>query len=88
VFLVCVLVVVICQAAWDHRRPCNSFLTNSFFSCKDRALEHDRPYQRKKKNCIHLLVSKAIVTAQSVSSTCPSQLRSMGRFSYPVLLGV
>ena len=27
----------------------NSFLTNSFFSCKDRALERDRPYQRKKE---------------------------------------
>ena len=43
------LVVLICQAACDHLRPCNSFLTNSFFSCKDRALERDRPYQRKKK---------------------------------------
>ena len=40
---------MICQAACDHRRPCNSFLTYSFFSCKDRALERDRPYQRKKK---------------------------------------
>jgi len=49
VFLVCVLVVMICQAACDHRRPCNSFLTNSFFSCKDRALERDRPNQREKK---------------------------------------
>ena len=48
VFLVCVLVVLICQAACDHRL-CNSFLTYSFFSCKDRALERDRPYQRKKK---------------------------------------
>ena len=50
VFLVCVLVVMICQAACDHRRPCSSFLTNSFFSCKDRALERDRPYQREKKS--------------------------------------
>ena len=49
VFLVCFLVVMICQTACDHRRPCSSFLTNSFFSCKDRALERDRPYQRKKK---------------------------------------
>ena len=49
VFLVCVLVVVICQVACDHQRPCNSFLTYSFFSCKDRASERDRPYQRKKK---------------------------------------
>ena len=48
-FSVCVLVVMICQAACDHRRPCSSFLTNSFFSCKDRALERDRPYQREKK---------------------------------------
>ena len=48
-FLVFVLVVMICQAACDHRRPCSSFLTNSFFSCKDRALERDRPYRRKKK---------------------------------------
>ena len=43
------LVVLIRQAACDHRRPCNSFLTYSFFSCKDRALERDRPYQREKK---------------------------------------
>ena len=54
-FLVfCVLVVflvVICQASCDHRRPCSSFLTNSFVSCKDRALERDRPDRRKKKTC-------------------------------------
>ena len=49
-FLVCFLVVMICQAACDHRRPCSSFFTNSFFSCKDRALERDRPHQRKKKS--------------------------------------
>ena len=50
VFLVvCVLVFMICQAACDHLCPCRSFLNNSFFSCKDRALERDRPYQRKKK---------------------------------------
>ena len=41
--------MVICLVACDHLRPCNSFLTYSFFSCKDRALERDRPYQRKKK---------------------------------------
>ena len=50
--LPCVLVVMICQAACDHRRPCSSFLTNSFFSCKDRALERDRPYQREKKAAV------------------------------------
>ena len=53
-FLVfCVLVVflaVICQASCDHRRPCSSFLTNSFVSCKDRALERDRPDRRKKNH--------------------------------------
>ena len=27
----------------------------SFFSCKDRALERDRPYQRKKISVVHLL---------------------------------
>ena len=48
VFLVvCVLVFMICQAACDHLCPCRSFLNNSFFSCKDRALERDRPYQKK-----------------------------------------
>jgi len=46
---VVVLAVMICQASCDHRRPCRSFLTNSFVSCKDRALERDRPYRRKKK---------------------------------------
>ena len=40
---------MICQAACDHLCPCRSFLNNSFFSCKDRALERDRPYQRKKR---------------------------------------
>ena len=51
-FLVCVLfvlAVMICQASCDHRRPCRSFLTNSFVSCKDRALERDRPYRRGQK---------------------------------------
>ena len=38
---------MICQAACDHLCPCRSFLNNSFFSCKDRALERHRPYQRK-----------------------------------------
>ena len=39
---------MICHAACDHLRPCRSFLFNSFFSCKDRASERDRPYRRKK----------------------------------------
>ena len=47
---VVVLAVMICQASCDHRRPCRSFLTNSFVSCKDRALERDRPYRRKKNS--------------------------------------
>ena len=47
--VVCVLVVMICPAACDHLCPCRSFLNNSFFSCKDRASERDRPYQRKKQ---------------------------------------
>ena len=45
---VCFLVVVICVVACDHLRPCNNFLTYSFFSCKNRALERDRPNQEKK----------------------------------------
>ena len=52
VSLVCVLLVfaiMICQASCDHRHPCRSFLTNSFDSCQDRALERDRPHRRKKK---------------------------------------
>ena len=51
--LVCVLfvlAVMICQASCDHRRPCRSFLTNSFVSCKDRASERDRPYRREKNH--------------------------------------
>ena len=47
--LVCVLVVMICHVSCDHLCPCWSFLDHSFFSCKDRALERDRPYQRKNK---------------------------------------
>ena len=52
VSLVCVLLVfaiMICQASCDHRHPCRSFLTNSFDSCQDRALERDRPHRREKK---------------------------------------
>ena len=41
--------MVICLVACDQLRPCYSFLTYSFFSCKDRALERDRPNQRGKK---------------------------------------
>ena len=48
-WLFCVLVFMICHAACDHLCPCRSSLNNSFFSCKDRALERDRPYQREKK---------------------------------------
>ena len=58
VSLVCVLLVfaiMICQASCDHRRPCRSFLTNSFDSCQDRAFERDRPHRRKKKGVSWLL---------------------------------
>ena len=61
VSLVCVsfvLVFMICQASCDHRRPCRSFLTNSFDSSKDRALERDRPSatpeEKKKETFSHL----------------------------------
>ena len=47
--LVCGLVVMICHVSCDHLCPCWSFLDHSFFSCKDRALERDRPYQEGKK---------------------------------------
>ena len=47
--MVCVFDFMICHAACDHLCPCSSFLDNCFFSCKDRASERDRPYQRKKK---------------------------------------
>ena len=54
---VCVLVVLsvmICQASCDHRRPSSSFLTNSFVSCKDRALEkvQECPLRRKQRSTI------------------------------------
>ena len=58
VSLVCVLLVfaiMICQASCDHRRPCRSFLTNSFDSCQDRAFERDRPHRRKKNGVSWLL---------------------------------
>ena len=51
---VCFLAVVICLVACDHLRPCNNFLTYSFFSCKNRALERDRPNQKKKLWCFVL----------------------------------
>ena len=58
--VVCVLVFMICQAACDHLCPCRSFLNNCFFSCKDRALERDRPYQRKKKAIVAIGVVSAL----------------------------
>ena len=48
-WLFCVLVFMICHAACDHLCPCRSSLNNSFFSCKDRALERDRPIPEDKK---------------------------------------
>ena len=45
----CFLVFMICQFACNHLCPCCSFIYDSLFSCKDRALERDRPHQRKKK---------------------------------------
>ena len=56
------LVFMICHAACDHLCPCRSFLNNSFFSCKDRALERDRPYQREKKSLFPVL-QKALFCA-------------------------
>ena len=50
--LVCGLVVMICHISCDHLCPCWSFF-NSFFSCKDRAWERNRPHQRK-KTLMHL----------------------------------
>ena len=44
----CFLVFMICQFACNHLCPCCSFIYDSLFSCKDRALERDRPHQRKK----------------------------------------
>ena len=58
------MVFMICHAACDHLCPCRSFLNNSFFSCKDRALERDRPYQRKKTN-------KLIFGRLVVGRACP-----------------
>ena len=37
------------------------FISNCFFTCKDRALERDRPYQRKKKWTALLAIAPAIV---------------------------
>ena len=53
---------MICHVSCDHLCPCWSFLDHSFFSCKDRALERDRPYQRKKNTFISL---KPIFISQS-----------------------
>ena len=45
------------------------FILNCFFTCKDRALERDRPYQREKKN----LLSSAdqVKLDMTQSSTAP-----------------
>ena len=77
VFLVCFLVVVICLVACDHLRPCNSFLTYSFFSCKDRALERDRPYQRGKKNA---WLGKSHEWAQASPAVVVSRIAAGGVF--------
>ena len=70
-----VFLVMICQASCDHRRPCSSFLINSFVSCKDRALERDRPNQRK-KNMYHIFGN-----ATAASTVVPMKLGSSARIS-------
>ena len=75
VSLVCVLLVfaiMICQASCDHRRPCRSFLTNSFDSCQDRAFERDRPHRREKKKACrsYWLVSSLRFMATKASALC------------------
>jgi hypothetical protein len=54
----------------DFLRTNKSFLNNSFFSCKDRALERDRPYRRKKKSLTWLL---ATLMAACVADRCHDQ---------------
>ena len=66
----------------DHRRPCSSFLTNSFVSCKDRALERDRPDRRKKKLSLpkHLLQHYS----HAASFTLPFILNPWSPFKAPL----
>ena len=63
---------MICHAACDHLCPCRSFLNNSFFSCKDRALERDRPYQRKKNKGRALLLAPSPVQASGQVALLPA----------------
>ena len=55
------------------------FISNCFFTCKDRALERDRPYLRKKK-----VVCSSVPRCQGVGAThSPNQL--IQTFSNPGL---
>ena len=77
-FAFCVVVFVIC---FVFDLPCYmttgvnvDFISNCFFTCKDRALGRDRPHQRKKEN----EGSRTIDTSISP----PSFLMSSGRPSW------
>ena len=91
----CFLVFMICQFTCDHLCPCCSFIYDSLFSCKDRALERDRPHQRGKK--IPFLAVWSLVTAKHealyitqvievgfcLSSKLSTQQFSMWMFGHP-----
>ena len=81
VSLVCVLLVfaiMICQASCDHRRPCRSFLTNSFDSCQDRAFERDRPHRRKKNQSdLSSLLKFTVVVMDDAFASFLLQCREM-----------
>ena len=67
VFGGCDVVFMICLAACGHLCPCRCFLDYSFFSCKDRAFERDRPYQRKKTQELDNPVSFALENCWTVT---------------------
>ena len=53
-----------CVLFWVFDLPCYmttgvnvEFISNCFFTCKDRALERDRPYQREKTTLSHTTLS-------------------------------
>jgi hypothetical protein len=73
-----VFAIMICQASCDHRRPCRSFLTNSFDSCQDRAFERDRPHRRKKNQSdLSSLLKFTVVVMDDAFASFLLQCREM-----------
>ena len=78
-----------CVLFWVFDLPCYmttgvhvEFISNCFFTCKDRALERDRPYQKKKK----VLELRHLISSQRRLWTLHIYVANIPRYIDPVCL--